>query len=109
MLAKGNMFLATATLRLDFANSIVNMISTPIMIGTEVSSLRRMVQGDSALARAFQETMRVAGPGGRVMPSTTKLLAGSINNFFGLASRNCLIGTSVSVQLKRLASCTMKF
>lgn len=83
VLAKGNMWLATVTLRLDFANSLVNMISTPIMLGTEVASLKRMIAGDSDLAKAFKDVMHVAGPGGRSMPSTTKLLSASIGNFFG--------------------------
>lgn len=82
VLAKGNMWLATVTLRLDFANSLVNMISTPIMIGTEVSALRRMIGGNTELAQAMRGVMSVAGPDGRSMPSTTKLIAQSINNFF---------------------------
>lgn len=83
VLAKGNMWLANTTLRFDFINPLINMISTPIMIGTEVSALRRIIGGDSQLAKDFEAVMKVAGPGGREMPSTTALIAKSINNFFG--------------------------
>lgn len=82
-LAKGNMWLANTTLRFDFINPLINMISTPIMIGTEVSALRKILAGDSKLAADFDAVMKVMGPDGRSMPSTTKLLSNSINNFFG--------------------------
>lgn len=90
-LAKGNMWLATTTLRLDFINPLINMISTPIMIGTEVSALKRIIGGDSKLAADFQAVMSVAGPGGRSMPSTVSLIAKGIDNFFG-AEKATLIG-----------------
>lgn len=83
VLAKGNMWLATTTLRLDFINPLINMISTPIMIGTEVSALKRLIGGDTELAANFRAAMSVAGPDGRSMPSTVNLIAKGINNFFG--------------------------
>ncbi len=80
---KANLFLATATLRLDFANSLVNIISTPIMLGTEMASIKRLVQEGSAEAGALKELMSVRAPDGTAVPSTTKLIGNAVNNFFG--------------------------
>lgn len=88
---KANMFLATATLRLDFANSLLNIISTPIMLGTEMQSIKGMIKNDNALAGALRELTTVGVPGQAVRaPSTVKLTAGAINNFFG-ADKDALI------------------
>jgi hypothetical protein len=80
---KVNMALATTMLRFDFANSLVNIISTPIMLGTEMASIKRMVANDEVAAGALREltTVKIPGQPGRV-PSTTKLIGNSINNFF---------------------------
>lgn len=82
---KANMWLANATLRLDFANSLINIISTPIMLGTEMASIKQLIAKDPALAGKLGELMSVAVPGrqGARVPSTTKLIGGAINNFFG--------------------------
>ena len=81
---KANMALATTTLRLDFFNSLINIISTPIMLATEMSSVRRMMAETPELAGKLSEltTLKVPGRDYRV-PTTTKLLADSIANFFG--------------------------
>ncbi len=81
---KANMFLATATLRLDFANSLLNIISTPIMLGTEMQSIKGMIKNDAAAAGALRELTTVGVPGQTVRaPSTVKLTASAISNFFG--------------------------
>jgi hypothetical protein len=68
---KANMMLANFTLRLDFANSLVNIISTPI-------------KNDSVLAGKLAELRNIKVPGQDFSaPSTIKLLANSIDNFFG--------------------------
>lgn len=88
---KVNLWLATSTLRLDFANSLVNIISTPILLGTEMQSLKGLIKGDSALAGKLTELMSVKVPGRNAsVPSTTKLIGNAINNFFG-AEKNSLI------------------
>lgn len=81
---KTNVALATTTLRLDFFNSLINMISTPIMIGTEMSSIKRMIANDAQVSNKLSEltTIKVPGRDMRV-PSTTKLLADSVSNYFG--------------------------
>lgn len=81
---KANLWLATTTLRLDFANSLVNVISTPIMLGMEVQSIRGLIGKDSELAGKLSELMTVKVPGQTAaVPSTTKLIGTAINNFFG--------------------------
>ena len=83
-LQKANMLLANFTLRLDFANSLVNIISTPIMLGTELSSIKRMVADDAAMAGKLNELRSIKVPGQDYsVPGTTKLIGNAINNFFG--------------------------
>jgi hypothetical protein len=88
---KANMILATTMLRLDFANSLINIISTPIMLGTEMQSIKGLIKGDSALAGKLAELRSIQVPGQPFRaPSTVKLIADSINDFFG-PNKNQLI------------------
>ena len=82
---KVNMALATTMLRFDFANSLVNIISTPIMLGTELASIKTLLAKDANGLGALNELMTLPVPGrtGVRVPSTTKLIGDSINNFFG--------------------------
>ena len=82
---KVNMWLANATLRLDFANSLVNIISTPIMLGTEMSSIRQLMKNDPVLLGKLGELTSVTVPGrqGATVPSTSKLIGSAISNYFG--------------------------
>lgn len=81
---KGNMILATTMLRLDFANSLVNMISTPIMISTEMQSIKRLIKDDQSLLAQLKDLTSVKVPGEEFSaPSTMKLLIGAVNNYFG--------------------------
>jgi hypothetical protein len=95
---KVNMALATTMLRFDFANSLINIISTPILLGTEMASIKQMIKGDDAMAGKLRELMSVALPGGNGVrvPSTTKLLGNGINNFFG-PTKNALISRYKSI------------
>lgn len=81
---KVNMWLATTTLRFDFVNSVINTISTPIMLGTELASIRTLIAKDVEAAGKLAELTSIKVPGqlGSV-PSTTKLLGNAIGNFFG--------------------------
>ena len=82
---KANLWLATAVLRLDVANSLVNIISTPIMLGTELSSIRQLIKKGDPLAGKLNEVLSLPVPGrpGQRMPSTTHLIGNAINNYFG--------------------------
>lgn len=81
---KANMLLANGMLRLDFANSLLNMISTPVLLGTEVSSIRNSLKNDPELAAIFDSNLGVTVPGTTVtVPSTTKMLFKAVSNRFG--------------------------
>lgn len=83
-LQKANMLLAGLSLRLDVANSLLNIISTPIMLGTELSSIRQMLKTGSPELGKLNELMSIKVPGraGRV-PTMMPRLADAINNYFG--------------------------
>lgn len=89
---KANMSLVNVTLRLDLANSLVNIISTPILLGTELSSIRTLVSNDSVLAGKLAELRSIAVPGqeGFRIPSTLQLLGGAIKNFWS-ADKDALL------------------
>lgn len=81
---KANMTLVNSMLRLDLANSLINIISTPILLGTELSSIRSLIANDSVLAGKLNELRSLAVPGTDIrVPSTVGLIAGAIRNFFG--------------------------
>lgn len=83
-LQKANLALATVTLRFDAANSLMNIISTPIMLGTELSSIKRSIANDPALAGKLSELTSVMLPDGTgAVPSMSKLVFGAISNFWG--------------------------
>lgn len=81
---KANFWLATVSLRFDFANSLVNIISTPIMLGTELSSIKTLIGKDSELAGKLAMLTNVKVPGQEAaVPGTTKLIGQAIHNYFG--------------------------
>lgn len=84
--AKGNMLLANVALRLDAANALINVISSPILIGTEVSSIRRSLAKDPALLSKFNEQLAVQ-QGEVSVPSTMKLLYTAVRNFWSPQKR----------------------
>lgn len=81
---KANMLLANGLLRLDFANSLMNIVSTPILLGTEVAAIRRSIKNDPALFASFNDMLSLQVPGeGFKVPNTAKLLYNAIHNMFG--------------------------
>jgi hypothetical protein len=87
---KANALLSTAVLRLDWANSIVNTISTPILLGTEVAAIRQSLAKDPEFLSQWSKMFSEAVPGGidatgaqLSVPSTTRLVANAIKNSFG--------------------------
>lgn len=81
---KVNYWLATTVLRLDFANSLVNIISTPVMLGTELASIQSLSKSSPELVGKLAELTTVKVPGqASTVPSTTKLIGTAIANFFG--------------------------
>lgn len=83
-LQKANLLLAGLSLRLDFANSLLNIISTPIMLGTEISSIRQRLKAGDPMLGKLNELMSIQVPGRDVRaPTMMPRLAESINNYFG--------------------------
>ena len=81
---KANMLIATGMLRLDWANSILNVISTPILLGAEVSSIRNSIKNDPELFASFNDMLGVKVPGTDVVvPSTLKLISNAIAAMMG--------------------------
>lgn len=103
---KANMLLANTVLRLDFFNSVVNTVSTPIMLGTELSSIRSALRGEPELLGKLEQALSVsvpsaAGPGkGYSVPSTTKLIAKATENFFGDKGKELLVRYKANGDIK---------
>lgn len=81
---KMNALLATTVLRLDFINPLINIISTPIMLGTEMASIRSLMKNDPELIGKLQDLTHVTLPdgSGAKIPSTTKLIGSAVSNWF---------------------------
>ena len=104
-IAKGNNILATVTLRLDFANALVNIISSPIMMGTEVSAIRNSIKNDPVLVGKMAELMSVVDPAsGMAVPSTTKLMGRAVHNFWGPQKQQLLTRYKDIGAIKDIAS-----
>jgi hypothetical protein len=89
--AKGNVLLANVALRLDAANALINIVSAPIMLGTEVSAIRNSLKRDPELLRQFNAQLELVSPDGSVrIPSTTKLLMNAVGNYFGAGKRDLI-------------------
>lgn len=84
--AKANTLLANLVLRFDFAQSLMNVVSTPLLLGTELASIRTLVAKDDELAGALRSLTTVGVPGTEgkaAVPSTMRLLNNAIGNFYG--------------------------
>lgn len=82
--AKGNMLLSTIGLRLDMANALVNVLSTPMMLSTEISAIKSSLKNDPAVWDEISSLMRVKVPGQELqVPSHLKLLTTAVGNYLG--------------------------
>jgi len=81
--SKTNMFLATVGLRLDFANSLVNIVSMPIMLGTELASLKSLAKLDPDALGALKNLTTISPDGTVAAPSYTKLIGNAMKNVIG--------------------------
>lgn len=83
-LSKANAFLANTVLRLDFFNSVLNTVSTPLLLSTELASIKTLAAKDPELLGKLNEALTIAMPGSTTrVPSSTKLMANAIQNYFG--------------------------
>lgn len=97
-LQKANMLVANGMLRLDFANSLLNVISTPILAASEVSALRNSMKQDPKLLAILDGVMSLEVPGTPLrVPSATRLMMNAVADYFpdknGLLERFKGIGT----------------
>lgn len=81
-IGKAHSILSNFGLRFDFVNSLIQIVSTPILTATEVSSIRRAVQGDSKLAGILADLETVRAPDGTPVPTTLKLMGNAVKNYF---------------------------
>lgn len=81
--SKANMFLSTVGLRLDFANSLVNVISLPIMLGQELSSLTSLAKKDPEAIGALRQIFSTTPDGKTLVPSFTKVIANAMHQVIG--------------------------
>lgn len=82
--AKANTLLANLVLRFDTAQSVMNIISTPLLLGTELASIRHLVAKDSEMTGKLNELLRVKIPGQEAsVPSALRLQHTAVRNFFG--------------------------
>jgi len=83
-IARANTIISNLVLRFDSAQALMNVVSTPLLLSTELTSIRNLVAKDSELAGALAQLTSVKVPGQDVaVPSTMKLLGNSIKNYFG--------------------------
>lgn len=81
--AKMNRAMATLGLRLDFANSLVNILSTPIMLGMEHTAIKNIAKKDPEVAGKLAELYSTAAPGTQLkVPSYSKMLFNAVGNYF---------------------------
>lgn len=80
---KAHSILSNFGLRFDFVNSLIQIVSTPILTATEISSIRRAVKTDPKLAGMLAELENVKAPDGTIVPSTLKLMNRAVANYFG--------------------------
>lgn len=107
---KANMLLANTVLRLDFFNSVLNTVSTPLMLSTELASIRTLASRDPELLGKLEQALSVsvpgmAGPGKAIrVPSTTKLIAQATANFFGDQGKILIARYKANGDIKDIAS-----
>lgn len=83
-IAKANMLLANTVLRLDFFNSIVNTVSTPLTLGTELASIRTALKGNPELLGKLGEALTIKVPGaGKLVDPTPPVQAGMRRLYHG--------------------------
>lgn len=92
-IAKANMLLSTFALRFDFVQSLINIVSTPVLLGTELASIRSAVKNDSELAGKLNDLTTLKVPGQELrIPSTTKLVANAFANYWTPQGKELLNG-----------------
>lgn len=77
-----NSVLATLSLRLDAANSLINVISTPVLLGPELRSILKHLDNPEMVGE-LSKILTYAVPGGNnKLPTATRLIHNAVKNFF---------------------------
>lgn len=84
--SKANAVAGTLMLRLDATQSLVNAMSTPIMLLPEMKQLRAFIDDPVALAR-WDDLATIKGPTGKAIPSNGKLMADAVAFFHTKAGK----------------------
>ena len=80
---KGNALLATATLRLDFLNSVNNVIGSHVLYYSEIQSILKALERGDANSVGKLAALKINVPGtSDAILSPTKLHGKAINNYF---------------------------
>lgn len=88
---KANSILAAGMLRLDVANSLLNVVSTPILLSTEVSSIRNSLKNNPELFAKFNNLLSEEVPGTAVrVPSTVKLIANAVGDLTSVQGKELM-------------------
>jgi hypothetical protein len=89
---KANSILAATVIRLDVFQTLINVVSTPVLLTAEFASAKN----NPALRQLLTTTL--PGAGDKVVPAYSKILFESVGDFFGrdkeaLVSRYRMLGT----------------
>lgn len=81
---QANALLSTFALRLDFFNSINNVVGSQVLVNAELRSLVRAIEkGDSVVAGKLAELSKITVPGSKhQMLSPTKMIAKAMTDFW---------------------------
>lgn len=83
-----NGIMAATTLSLDVMNSLINVISTPILLSHEISSLRNNFGTKEGIAKLEDLlSMPLPGDAAKKIPATAKLIYNAVNASFGEGSK----------------------
>lgn len=78
-----NSVLATLALRLDAANSIINTISMPVLMGPELRSIMKHLDDPTKVGELGKMLSYAVPAGQNRLPTATKLVFNAVKNFFG--------------------------
>ena len=92
-----NSVLAATTIRLDFFQSMINTISTPILLMAEGNSVRKSVIEKLASTELPDGT-------GRMIPATSKLMFNAVQNYFNKTQRDLWMPVYRNIQAVRTKS-----
>lgn len=101
---KANSLLSTVGLRLDVANSIVNTVSLPIMLGAELQSLRGLAKTNPEALGALNRLTSISPTGDIAVPSYTKVIGQAIGDILGPNGKTYIDAYRATGEVKNIVS-----